>query len=356
MAQYNVNCDMGRELVEREHPQLVQTVDIPVVMSDTYQYSEKLVHDACVALHGIIAQDIKRGKEELLKDAKFIQGRLYEIVTYLMDQQTNVSSNKVILEYEHPSLRYLIGETNVCPKIDLLVSKTKPREMPITSIMLRKSSRGYEPDKRSMRLDMTRLAYLILERRCKWSFYIWIGTAEKLHWMDMSKHVPLEMKNREVVLSRDARLLPRAKPIPGSFTKSMLVNRYSTEFCLRVYRIEPEMTPFDDDDDDMDRLKQFYSGYKIKAPGCGTLDVSDQLKDIRKQLLKVRDYIEAGLIDHAKAMLLLSKVLFVDMVTVKKLSSKEIDESDYLKEHLSYLREMIDNTIWADEQEESNEL
>ncbi|XP_077990743.1 uncharacterized protein LOC144445064 [Glandiceps talaboti] len=263
--------------------------------------------------------------------------------------------DQVQLEYEHPKLQYLKEKTIVKPKVDIMFAKVRPQKIPITAIMVRKSSSGYEPDERGVRSDMARLAFLILERGCRWAFYIWTGSVEELQWMDMSKHVPVDLKNRDAVLTRDAELLPNVgKPLPGSFTKTMIMNRISKELCLRVYRIEPEMTFWNEYVDDVDRLKQFYSGYKMKAPGYGTWDVSEQIQDIRRQLIKVRDYVEADLIAHARAMLMVTKVLFIDMVTVKDLNSREIDESDYLKEHLTFLRERIKEAIQAEQESSSS--
>ncbi|XP_070577757.1 uncharacterized protein [Ptychodera flava] len=353
MAYYAGEYNPRKEPTELEKARARQAADKYPNISDSYQYSEGLIKDACLALHGIIIQDIKLGKKELLKDNRFVQGRLYEILTYLLGRQEK-DVEQILLEYEHPKLQYLKGKTIVNPKVDIMFAKMRPEKVHVTGIMLRKSGRGYEPDERYMRSDMSRLAFMILEQGCRWGFYIWTGNIDELHWMDMSKHVPVDMKNRDVVLSKEAELLPNVgKPLPASFTKTMVMNRVTGEFCLRVYRIEPEMTFWNEDVGDAERLKEFYSGYKMKAPGYGSWDVSEQIQDIRRQLIKVRDYLEADLIDHARAMLMVTKVLFIDMVTVKDLKSNEIDESDYLKEHLTFLREKIKDAIAAIREQES---
>lgn len=164
-----------------------------------------------------------------------------------------------MMEYEHPRLKYLRGRVVIQPKIDLVLARRKPEQVSVSALMLRKRTAGYEPDSRSVRSDMARLAYLVLERAFQWAFYLWIGPIEELrHFEMMNSYAALceadGQKRNYIVLQKHTLVLPRlGKPIPSTFQTTLLLNRISPDFCLRLYRIEPEMTMWDDKDDDVAR-------------------------------------------------------------------------------------------------------
>ncbi|KAJ8044515.1 hypothetical protein HOLleu_07285 [Holothuria leucospilota] len=319
-------------------------------ISDHYNYSEQLLKDATMALHGIILQDIKLGKKELLKDSKFIQGRLYETLTYLLSRQGK-DVEQVILEHDHPKLKYLRSRTIIQPKIDLVLAKRKPELVFITATMLRKDSSGYHPDYRSVRTDMARLAYLVLERAVRWGFFIWAGTLEELrHWQLCYNYEELckaeGTKTSHIVLRRDAMILPRVgHPIPAFYQCRLVLNRIAPEFCVRLYRVEPEMTMWEDKDDDEKRLKEFYKMQSQLHTGYGMWGINEQIRNVRGQVAKVREYVHASLFDHARGLLMMARVMFTDLVVVKTLNAKEIEETDYLKTHMLELRKEIEEGI-----------
>ncbi|XP_030855478.1 uncharacterized protein LOC100893630 [Strongylocentrotus purpuratus] len=319
-------------------------------ISDTYLYSQQLLVDTCIALHGIILQDLSMGKRELLKDSFFIQGRFYETVTYIMKQQDK-TLDQVMMEYEHPRLKYLRGRVVIQPKIDLVLARRKPEQVSVSALMLRKRTAGYEPDSRSVRSDMARLAYLVLERAFQWGFYLWIGPIEELrHFEMMNSYAALceadGQKRNYIVLQKHTLVLPRlGKPIPSTFQTTLLLNRISPDFCLRLYRIEPEMTMWDDKDDDVARLYDFYSGSGSIHTGLGMWGISDQIKNVRTQLMKIRDYVEASLFDRARAMLMMARVMFTDLVVVKNLERDEIEETNYIKHHMDELKLRIEQGL-----------
>ena len=164
-----------------------------------------------------------------------------------------------MLEYEHPRLKYLRGRTVIQPKIDVVLARRKPELLFITCLLLRKRTAGYEPDSRSVRSDMARLAYLVLERACQWGFYLWIGPLEELKHFEMTNSYSALVeadgeKRTYIVLQKHTLVLPRVgKPIPSTFQTTLLLNRIAPDFCLRLYRIEPEMTMWDDKEDDVAR-------------------------------------------------------------------------------------------------------
>lgn len=328
-------------------------------ISDSYQYSEQLMKDTCLALHGIILQDIEMGKKELLKDARFFQGRFYETLTYLLSRHDK-DLDQVILEYEHPKVKYMRSRTIIQPKVDVMLVKRKPELQFITALMMRKSSTGYEPDVRDPRSDMARLAYMVLERACRWGFYIWIGTLDELRWWELVKNYSSlchaeGTKESQIVLRRDTLLLPRVgKPLPASFNKTLLVNRIAPAFCIRLYRIEPESTMWEEKDDDVARLYEYYSTKQIHT-SYGMWAIADSIRNVRKQVLKVRDYLDAGLFDRARAMLMMAKVMFTDLVVVKQLEQEEIEETDYLKQVMDALKQRVQDGIEESKSSSSSE-
>ncbi|XP_033103823.1 uncharacterized protein LOC117106552 [Anneissia japonica] len=265
-------------------------------ISDAYHYSELLLQDTCMALYGIIEQDIKLGKKELLKDSKFIQGRFYETMTYIMSRQEK-DVDQVLLEYSIPRLKYIRGSTVVEPQIDVVLVKRNPDLVFVTAIVMTKPAEAYRPDVRSVRSDMARLAYMVLERIVRWGFYLWVGTLDELRNMELTKNFKElcaadGMVESQIVFRNDTLLLPRVgKPLPSSFTKTLLLNRLSGNFCLRLYRIEPEMTMWEERDDDVERLIEYYRNETLQS-GYGLWGVGEQIRNIRRQLKKVRDYID----------------------------------------------------------------
>ncbi|XP_038073757.1 uncharacterized protein LOC119741889 [Patiria miniata] len=328
-------------------------------ISDSYQYSEQLFKDACLALHGIILQDIHLGKKELLKDPKFLQGRLYDTCTYILSRHEK-DLEQIILEYEHPKLKYLRSRTMVQPKVDVMMAKRRPELVLVSALMIRKGSAGYEPDVREPRSDMARLAYMILERCCRWGFYLWVGTLKELRAFDLvysfsELSQAKGTKSSQIVLKRDAILLPRVgKPLPSSFRKTLLVNRVDPEFCLRLYRVEPEMTMWEDKEEDVERLQDFYSSSKQLHTSYGTWGVFEQMQNVRRQVMKVRDYTDAAQYERAHAMLMMARVMFTDLVVVKKLDERDIDETDFLKRVMDKLKARIREGL-RDREESSSE-
>ncbi|XP_033631520.1 uncharacterized protein LOC117293341 [Asterias rubens] len=348
----------------RQSNQLQKIKDHPTKypnVSDSYQYSEQLFKDACLALHGIILQDIHLGKKELLKDPKFLQGRLYDTCTYILSRHEK-DLEQIILEHDHPKLKYLRSRTVVQPRVDVMLAKRRPELVFVSSLMIRKGSAGYEPDVREPRSDMARLAYMLLERCCRWGFYLWVGTLKELRAFDMVysfselAEAAEGTKSSQIVLKRDAILLPRVgKPLPSSFRKTLLVNRVDPEFCLRLYRIEPEMTMWEDKEEDAERLQDFYTGSHQLHTSYGMWGVSEQMLNVRRQLFKVRDYTDAALYDRAHAMLMMARVMFTDLVVVKKLDEREIDETDFMKRVMDKLRTRIREGLRALEDSSSSE-
>ncbi|XP_071509748.1 uncharacterized protein [Diadema antillarum] len=340
---------MGAEAAQDSRRAHMSMIKYPNI-SDTFLYSQQLLVDTCIALHGIILQDLSMGKRELLKDPLFIQARLYETITYIMKQQDK-TLDQVMLEYEHPRLKYLRGRTVIQPKIDVVLAKRKPELLFVTALMLRKRTAGYEPDVRSVRSDMARLAYLVLERAVQWGFYLWIGPLEELkHFEILNRYSSLceadGQRKSYIVLQKHTLVLPRVgKPIPSTFQTTLLLNRISPDFCLRLYRIEPEMTMWDDKEDDVARLYEFYSSTTSIHTGYGMWGIGDQIKNVRNQLLKIRDYVEASLFDRARAMLMMARVMFTDLVVVKNLEREEIEEANYMKHHIDELKARIEEAF-----------
>lgn len=285
---------MGEEIAKVK----AMTAKYPNI-SDHYNYSEQLMKDSVMALHGIILQDIKLGKKELLKDSKFLQGRLYETLTYILSRQGK-DVEQVILEHGHPKLKYLRSRTIIQPKVDLILAKRKPELIFITAAMLKKDSTGYQPDIRSVKTDMARLAYLVLERAVRWGFFIWTGTLDELrHWQMCFNYDELCQaegnKTSHIILRRDAMTLPRVgHPIPAFYQAELLLNRIAPEFCIRLYRITPEMTMWEDKDDDVSRLKDFYKMQSQLHTGYGMWGINEQIRNVRGQVMKVRDYVHVS--------------------------------------------------------------
>ncbi|XP_071497604.1 uncharacterized protein [Diadema antillarum] len=329
-------------------------------IDDSYKYSSLLLEDTCVALHGILLQDIKLGKQELFKEAKFIQSRLYETLTYILQRQGK-SLDQVMMEFAHQKLKYLRSRTVVQPLIDMALAKQEPEQLLISAIMLRKKTAGYEPDVRSARSDMARLAYLIQEKVFRFGFYIWMGTLEELRHYEMTHKLSTlsesegELKNF-LVLKKHTLVLPRiGKPIPSTFMTTLLMNRIAPEFCIRLYRVEPETTMWDDREDDVARLHDYYSSIAQLNTGYGMWGVSGQIRNVRNQLMKVRDYLEASLFDRARAMLMMARVMFTDLVVVKSLEPEDVAECDYLKIHMEFLKAEIKEGMDKDQGLSSSE-
>ncbi len=55
--------------------------------------------------------------------------------------------------------------------------------------------------------------------------------------------------------------------------------------------------------------------------------------------------MQAGLFDRAKAMLMMAKVMFTDLVVVKQLEQEEIEETDYLKQVMDALKTRVEDGI-----------
>ncbi|XP_071962302.1 uncharacterized protein [Antedon mediterranea] len=319
-------------------------------ISDEYHYSELLIQDTCLALYGIITQDIKLGKKELLKDSKFIQCRFYETMTYIMSRQEK-DLNQVLMEYRLPRLRYVRGSIVIEPLVDVLLARRQPDTVSITALYLKKASNAYNPDVRTVRSDMARLAYMVLDRIIRWGFYLWIGTLDELRKMELTKDYK-ELSSAEgtvesqIVFRKDTLVIPRiGKPLPASFTKTLLVNRLSGDFCLRLYRIEPEMTTWGNRDDDLDRLIEYYRNHQKMYAGHGTWEVHEQINNIRRQLKKVRDYIDAELYNRARAALMVTRVMYTDLTVVKKMNNRQLDETDFLKSHIDEMKNVIEEGL-----------
>lgn len=108
-------------------------------------------------------------------------------------------------------------------------------------------------------LSPFRLAYLILEKVFRFAFYIWIGTLDELRHEQMTRSLNTlcdaegEIKNH-LVLRKHTLVMPRiGKPIPSTFMTTLLVNKISPDFCVRLYRVEPESSMWDDREDDVTR-------------------------------------------------------------------------------------------------------
>ncbi|XP_063958447.1 uncharacterized protein LOC129265870 [Lytechinus pictus] len=315
-----------------------------------YKYNRLVMEDTCAALYGIILQDIRMGKAELLKEAKFIQGRLYETLTYILERQGK-TLDQVMMEFEHSKMKYLRSRTIVQPRIDMVLAQQEPQQQLITAIMIRKRTAGYEPDVRSVRSDMARLAYLILEKVFRFAFYIWIGTLEELRHQEMTHSLTTlceaegEIKNH-LVLRKHTLVMPRiGKPIPSTFMTTLLVNKISPDFCVRLYRVEPESSMWDDREDDVTRLHDFYSSNSQLNTGYGMWGISGQISNVRNQVKKVRDYVEANLFDRARAMLMMARVMFTDLLVVKNLEKDDAEETDYLKHLLDELKVEIQQEL-----------
>ena len=64
---------------------------------------------------------------------------------------------------------------------------------------------------------------------------------------------------------------------------------------------------------------------------------------------------QAALYDRAHAMLMMARVMFTDLVVVKKLDEREIDETDFMKRVMDKLRTRIREGLRALEDSSSSE-
>ncbi|XP_070577389.1 uncharacterized protein [Ptychodera flava] len=316
------------------------------VIGEDYKFNETLLKETCTSFHGILSDDIVAGKRELLKDRQFLQGRLYDVMTYVMAQK-GLSLNQVLLEYSHSKLQYKrYGRIPVRPKVDIALCRHVPgnKVKIITAIMINKTCAGYEPDVRSLRLDMIRLAYLIRERGCSWGFYIFLGQAEELQWLDIRKATHRERINEtytDVLLKRDVALLPNIRKgasLPATYTKTVILNCTGDEFCVRLYRIEAGNRLWNEHQDDLTRLlflKQSYFTTDRRQPVDTSATV--KLEEVRQMLIKTREFLQAKLENSARSTFSAAKHLWGEIRSHAQLSDEQKMEIEYMKEHLKFL-------------------
>ena len=65
--------------------------------------------------------------------------------------------------------------------------------------------------------------------------------------------------------------------------------------------------------------------------------------------------LQAGLFDRARAMLMMAKVMFTDLVVVKQLEQEEIEETDYLKQVMDALKQRVQDGIEESKSSSSSE-